>query len=233
MKHLYRSLIFFLVPLATFAQSNYRAGYVINMKGDTIRGFIDYQSWDSNPKVISFKSAISDSKPVKYSVEDISFFSIENFSSYQKCSCSITMDETNTTRLGTGRDTSYRTDIVFLKILQKGRNAALYEYADNLKKRFYIAEAPAYMPAELIYRTYYDYSAISDNHGRNVNENTYLKQLFALANKYNVLDDRLSKTFETAGYNKDDLMEIVSKINNISKADYQNKHEAHTKLICT
>jgi hypothetical protein len=46
-----------------------------------------------------------------------------------------------------------------------------------------------------------------------------MKQLFALANKYQVLDSGLQWDIEHAGYNKDGMLDIVSKINHISKAD--------------
>jgi hypothetical protein len=222
-------LIILLFPFLSVAQSNYKAGYIVTLKGDTLHGFIDYQTWDSNPVVISFKSAISDPKPQKLTISNINYFSVDKLDSYQKFTCSITMDETDPSRLGAGRDTSYRIDTIFLKILQKGKNVALYSYTDGLKTRFYISEAAHYTPHELVYRTYYDNSAVTDTHGGTVSENTYLKQLFALANKYNALDDKLTSAFQTSGYTKSDLLSIVSRINNISKAEYEKKYSEHGK----
>ena len=39
---------------AAHAQSNFLSGYVINLKGDTVFGKIDYQNWDRNPSQINF-----------------------------------------------------------------------------------------------------------------------------------------------------------------------------------
>lgn len=32
-----------------YAQKNDLPGYIINLKGDTVRGLIDYQNWESGP----------------------------------------------------------------------------------------------------------------------------------------------------------------------------------------
>jgi hypothetical protein len=42
-------LAFLLLPVLASAQSNYKAGYVINLKGDTLKGFINYKEWNQNP----------------------------------------------------------------------------------------------------------------------------------------------------------------------------------------
>src|ERR1700744_3221214 len=127
-----------LLPIFSIAQSNYKPGSVVDLKGDTIRGFVDYRSWDANPTEVSFKSSLGDSKPQRFTLNDISFFKVEGDAAYKKFSCSISMDETNTAHLGSGKDTSSRTDVVFLKVLQTGSNLALYTYTDALKTRFYV-----------------------------------------------------------------------------------------------
>jgi hypothetical protein len=229
MKYLNKLLfIFFLFPLISAAQSNYRPGYVVNIKGDTIRGFIDYQAWDANPTAISFKSAISDRDKKTYTLNDISLFNVTGLATYKKYTCNISTDQTNTDHLGEGRDTSFKTETVLLKVLQQGKNLTLYSYADDVKPRFYIGEAPDYTPTELAFRLYYDLAA---EHGaRIVNENTYQKQLFALANKYNVMDNKLTGLFQNTNYDSHDLLAIVSSINNISKAEFEKKYAEHTKI---
>src|SRR5579862_2109683 len=134
-------ILIFLLPIVSIAQSNYKPGYVVDLKGDTIRGFIDLQEWDSSPTAISFKPVISAPKPQKLTVSDITFFNVDGLAIYKKYTSSISTDETNIAHLGTSRDTSYRVAPVFLKILQKGKNVALYQYTDDLKTRFYIGEA--------------------------------------------------------------------------------------------
>ena len=205
------------------AQSDYKPGYVVTLKGDTGRGLIDLRNWDSNPTDISFKSSAS-AGVQKFTVNDIKLFNIPGLVIYRRFAVRISLDETNTLHLVTGRDTSYKTDAVFLRELQKGKNIALYAYADQIKTRYYIGEYPDYTPTELVYRLYLDDGAVSDNHGRSVNENTFLKQLFALAAKYNALDDELTREFQNAGYMSSDLLFIVSKINGLSKKDAEKKY---------
>jgi hypothetical protein len=215
-----------LFPFFTWAQSNYKHGYVVTAKGDTLHGFIDYQDWSSNPTSVSFKSAVDDRNHQKFTTNDINFFNVEGFETYKKFTCSISMDGTNTMHLNTGRDTSFALETVFLQVLQKGKNVALYSYTDDIKTRFYIGESPDYTPTELVYRIYDD---IATN-GTTVTENTYLKQLFALANKHNVLDDDLTNIFQKSNYIKPDLLTIVSKINGVSKTEFSKKYTAHAKF---
>lgn len=226
MRHSYKVLfIALLLPLFSIAQSNYKPGYVVTSKGDTVRGFIDYRNWDSNPSAISFKSALNDRGKQVFTTGNIKLFSISGFVTYKKFICSVSMDETNTAHPNTSRDTSYKIDTVFLKVLQQGKHLALYSYADQIKTRFYVGEYPDYTPTELIYRLYYDPGAVTDRRGRSVDENTYLKQLFALANKYNALDDDLNRHFQSSNYLSPDMLYIVSKINGITKTELKKNSE--------
>ncbi len=227
MKNFYKVLLVAsLLPLFSFGQSNYKPGYVVTLKGDTLHGFIDYKEWNSNPISINFKTVIADAKARKLTPEEIRFFDINGLETYQRYTGPISMDATDAAHINNGRDTSFRTATVFFKVLQKGANLALYSYTDGLKLRLYVGESPGYAPVELGYRIYYNYGAeaINQQRGVTVNENTYMQQLFALANKYQVLNDDLQQTIEHMGYNSDDMMKIVSKINHISKAEYEKTH---------
>jgi len=223
--------VIFLLPLFSIAQSNYRAGYVVTSKGDTVKGFIDYQAWDSNPTSISFKSALADREKKTFSMGDMSFFSVDGIATYKKFVCKISTDITDPRHVIEGRGTSFRIGSVFLKVLQKGKNLALYNYTDNLKTRFYIGEAPDYLPTELTYRIYIDRraTAIADN---TVTENIYQKQLFALANKYNALDEKMTALLEDAflKYATEDLLKIVSLVNGFSNTEFEEKYGERTKL---
>ncbi|MDP9048926.1 MAG: hypothetical protein M3N14_12380, partial [Bacteroidota bacterium] len=118
MKYIYQFLVFFLIPFLSIAQSNYKPGYVITSKGDTLRGFINYQNWDSNPTAIAFKSAQGDRNRQTFTVNDISLFTVTGFVTFKKFVGSVSLDETNTTHLVTGKDTSSKIEAVFLRILQ-------------------------------------------------------------------------------------------------------------------
>ena len=57
------------------AQSDYQAGYVVDLKGDTLRGLIKYERWDRNPRKVSFKSAAGSSN-LDYYPTSIKSFSV-------------------------------------------------------------------------------------------------------------------------------------------------------------
>src|ERR1700744_6338801 len=90
----YLMFVAFLLPLSLSAQSNYKPGYVVNSKGDTLRGFIDYQEWDANPDVINFKKTLTD-QSTKYGVDDASAFGIDKLESFIKYTGPISTDPVN------------------------------------------------------------------------------------------------------------------------------------------
>lgn len=211
-----------LLPTLSYAQSNYKPGYVVSLKGDTLKGFINYQEWGANPDAIGFKNSLSDRDSKTLTPSDISYFNITGLDTYQRYSGIISMDATDKDHIGSFRDTTSKVSTVFLRALQKGNNVALYAYTDGLKSRFFVGEAPDFAPKELVYRIYYNYGSDNSNgqKGVTVNENTYMKQLFALANKYGVLNDDLQREIERADYKRDDLLGIVREINRISKDEF-------------
>lgn len=231
MKNFYKALLCaVLLPALSYAQSNYKPGYVVNIKGDTLKGFIDFRDWDLSPTSIRFKTTAADIAPQKFTNKEILAFGVEGLL-FQKYTGPISTDEVKANKISNGRDTSFRIDTVFIQVLQKGKNINLYSYTDDIKTRFYIGEAPNYTIKELGYRLYYNYSG-NDMNGQNgvtVNENTYLKQLFALGNKYNVFDDHLTQFLQKAQYSKSDILNVVSKINNISESEYEQKYADHIK----
>jgi hypothetical protein len=208
----------FLLPLFTLAQSNFKPGYVVTIKGDTLKGFIDYRGWDSNPDAISFKATADGHDVKRNTVNDIDFFEIAGVESYRKGTCSVSKDITDLTRLSSARDTSFDIKTVFLKVLQKGKNVTLYSFTDEVKTRYYLGEAPDFKPLELVYRVYQN-----SNEGRTVYESDYRRYLLAAANKYDPGDDNFALTTE-AGYTSSDLLKVVSKINHISKAEFEKRY---------
>lgn len=211
---MYKTFIAFLLlcPLFSLAQSNYKSGYIVDSKGDTTRGLVDYRGWESNPEKIKFKAA-KDAVVKELTTDDINAFAVDKKIGYIKYTGKISMDRISDVSVSLNRDTSYRLATVFLKVLQKGKNLMLYSYTDNIKTRYYISEQPAFIPQELVYRLYYDVSRVDHTHGRTVNEDTYAKQLFGFANKYNVLTESLQKDIEQAGYREYYINQVVKQIN--------------------
>lgn len=175
-----------LLPFFSLAQSNFRPGYVITSKNDTVKGYIDYREWSFNPGDINFKLSPGDKQVRHLTTQDISYFEVTGLEAYRLYQGPITMDDPN--HANETRDTSVKNGIFFLKILQQGPHVTLYSYTDNVKIRFFVQDQGGKVD-ELIYRTYYvpDETDLGRG-GKLVNENIYFRQLAALAVKYNMLD---------------------------------------------
>src|SRR5579872_52938 len=155
MKHLYPFLsLIFLLPFFASAQSNYKPGYIVNLKGDTSKGFIDYKEWDKNPVKINFKYNLQATEVQKLSVDDINAFAVNSLEYYEKYKVSVSQDQVDVEKLSTGVDTSNSTANIFLRVLEKGKYITLYDYKDDIKNRFFVKDNALAKPEELIYRTY-------------------------------------------------------------------------------
>jgi hypothetical protein len=215
-------LLIFLFSLKSFAQSNFKPGLIVNLKGDTTHGFVDYREWGDDPVSINFKAALNG--PVQtYTPNDIEYFSIDKFVAYQKYSGKISTDQTNISNLSHGRDTSTKTAIVFLKLEQKGMYLTLYSYTDAVKVRYFVSTKDEPQPVELINRVYY----VADSPSKTVDENTYKGQLIFLSSRYNGDSNDIRTLLNNVRYN-DDLVNAVEKINHFKK-----QKDAHKKSNVT
>lgn len=215
MEKLYKLfLITILLPVLCSAQSNYKPGFIITLKKDTIHGFIDLKNWSDNPATITFKPTADKSKPEVFGVNDISYFELINIVAYKKFMVSISLDETNIARIGYTRDTSARTDNVFLKAEETGKNITLYSYSDDLKTRYYVYDSQIGNIAELVYRIYFaPNNSSSKNAGATISQDAYKQQLLNIAQKFDTYKENFRSLIEEANYNVSDLADIFRKIN--------------------
>jgi hypothetical protein len=232
MKSFYKAPIFLcaiLLPTLSYAQSNYKPGYVIDLKGDTVNGFIDYREWDLNPDNINFKININGGAVQKFAPNDISYFAVNNLTEYRSYTGNISTDDVDPMHISSGRDTSFKVANIFLKVLQKGKNVSLYSYYDRYKKRFYIADNLSRQPKELVYRLYInpDPESLSQ---KTITENAFRKQLFVLAEQSGVMNSDLQNAIQRAEYHATDILSIVSRINNVSGAEYKKENNDKNRV---
>jgi hypothetical protein len=204
----YPLILLCFFPLFSLAQSNYKSGYVINLKGDTLRGYINFKEWSSNPKNIDFRSALND-KTSQLGLADINYFEINGYTSYRAYSVSISTNTVDFNSPPVADDTSSITGTAFLKVLEKGRYVTLYAYKDALKQRFYIKDNDAVVPTELQYGMYKD----QNSENSIIDKNTYRAQLLQIAEKYNVSSDNLIQQVQQSQYKDYILIPIAEKIN--------------------
>lgn len=230
MAHSYKALfIAWLLPLFSIAQNNYRPAIIVNLKGDTIGGFINYSEWVNNPKSVWFKNSLSENR-VRLTPGDTRFFKVDagRLAEYVRYAGPVTTDNPDLNHLQVGRDSSIRLDTVFLKVLQQGPNLVLLSYADNLKTRYFISDPSFDNLHELIYRIYYN-SEVANGKDRTVYENTYKSQLYEAGVKANVMTPDLKNNIQKADFREIDIISITSKINGISSTDTSKNNKIRHK----
>lgn len=204
MKYLLKlPLLFVIFPYFVNAQNNFKPGYRVNLKGDTINGYVDYQEWDNNPKSFRFKTDPG-SKYQTYFIANTSAFGINKLGYFEKQVVSVSMNKIRLSELSNVVDTSKITDTVFLKVLAKGKNISLYSYTDLLKTRYYYAETGINDIHEL---THYVYKPENSNSFVEVNSTG---QLNYLAMKYN---PAIAAQVNGIQYTKEAMLKITSLIN--------------------
>ncbi|MCO5935752.1 hypothetical protein NAF17_09375 [Mucilaginibacter sp. RB4R14] len=225
MKLIYKLLTaVLLLPSLSYAQGNFKPGYVITLKGDTLKGFISEHEWDSNPTSVTFKPDTLHGQQ-KYTVADIKQFTIDNRVTYKSFSCQISLAAVEENHLFR-KDTTTKTATVFLEELQAGKNVSLYAYSDETKKRFFVTEKGTTTPQELLYRVY----VLPGNEGRTKTDNIYAQQLGSLALKYGSLTDKLQRTLDDPEYREPNLVKMVSQINGVHNPTFVKKKTNYTKL---
>ena len=201
-----------------FAQTNYKAGYVVNLKGDTLRGFINFKEWRNSPTSIDFKTEPKSGFAQSYSVANIKCFIIDGYEQYFAYTVKISLSHTDVLDATVGIDTSYKTDTVFLRVLYKGRKATLFEFQDDLKKRFYFLDNTVAVPEELIYSVYHD----PENTSEVLKNNYYYSQLNLLAMRNQ--KDLTKLVGANLNYEEGDLIKVFAMI------DGENKHQTEAIL---
>ena len=197
-------LIILLLPVLVSAQSNYKPGYVVDLKGDTLKGLVDYREWEKNPARISFKNSAGNVQ--EFTDQSARAFAVNGLEYYEQHMVSVSTDPVDLGKLMPKSDSNFVTKTVFLKLLVRGKYASLYYYGDDVKPRFYFSETgDNHQPEELAYHVYYD----ADNAVKNTTR--YRIQLQYEAQKNNVAG--LEGLIGQARYDVDDLTRIVSKIN--------------------
>lgn len=206
-----------LIPFILSAQKNFLPGYIVNLQGDTIKGFIDYKEW-TNPTSIVFRPASAGAVEKEYTVNDIVYFEITGNEAYRRAIVEISLDPVNLNNIN-GRDTSSKIDTVFLKVLYAGNVVDLFSYTDVIKERFYILEGNQLQPKELVLKKYYRNSSTL------ITEDVYRNQLRVLMYAYKPSSNVLSNRINDANYEVNDLMRIVLMLNSQSESEQTLKNK--------
>jgi hypothetical protein len=211
MKYFYTFLTLFLFSsVYSIAQTNYKPGFLITGKGETISGFINYKEWNYNPANVTYKKSLTD-KAQTFLPTEVSYFEVTGYEAYRAAHVSVSMGRTDMQMMKGEIDSTITIQDVFLKQLDKGDNVTLYAYADNVKTRFYIGDNKSTdAPQELVYQAYYDAATSTVK-----SKNGYNLQLIALAKKYRPDNFELQDKIVQTKYKEKELLAVVTLINNI------------------
>ncbi|GAB3936412.1 hypothetical protein [Mucilaginibacter myungsuensis] len=198
-----------LLATTASAQRNFRDGYIVNAKGDTARGAIDYQNWERNPTVIRFKDAsgkVSDQTPANTKA-----FSVAQAGLYRTFTANISNDVIRPGRAENRLDSVKRPATIFLKLLQTGKNLDLYEYIDKNRPHFITVEKKTGRPLELTYHFFY-FNAVESR------INGYRNDLIDYAQTYKVYNERFLAQVQQANYEAADMIAMVNIINGVASS---------------
>ncbi len=200
--------ILLLLPTLAIAQSNFQKGYVVTNSKDTLYGYVDYKASIRTPSGIRFRSADNAAVQI-YTTDDCTAYAINGQANYRRYKVNISLAPTETNSLRVGIDTSFHTQEVFLKELQKGRKLSLFSYTDQVKEHFYILDEGSAEPVELIMLKYLE----AGNSSRILSRERYKNQLFSRIQKYNPGNLKIEEKLKSATYSEEDFLEVIGLIN--------------------
>lgn len=200
-----------LFPMLCLAQSNYKPGQVVNLKGDTLKGFVDYREWSKNPESFRFKLSENDNNYQTFNTKTATAFGIKNGENYNRFVVNISLSKETPDEHQRGPDKSFKSDTVFLRLIAAGNQVNLYSYNDKIKNRFYIQKHNG-QPDELLNSNYYD--TVENN--KIVNETEYRLQLQRLAATVIPGNAAILNTIVHASYFEPDLIKITDQLNGSS-----------------
>lgn len=212
-----------LLPFLSSAQSNYKPGYVVDIKGDTLKGSVDYLEWERNPKQVTFKSTTGTVQ--QFTPQSSNAFAVTGFEYFEKHVVKISMDPIEATSATNMLDTSYRVDTVFLKTMTKGRYLSLYSYSDAVKTRFYAWSRGDAEPTELAYHVYLGTNSAP------VHVNRYRFQLQNIASGNNVNGSKLAGLLSESAYTDRDLLRIAAAINGTDPSQLKSGDKVGTRFF--
>jgi hypothetical protein len=114
-----------------FGQENFQPGYVIADTGDTLRGFIDYRDWTTNPQQIAFKNTPM-SEVVTHGVDDTRGFHVSNVT-YVRATIEHDINPTKIDELSYSPVPKYEKLTTFLLVMYEGTKS-LYFHRDYDRK---------------------------------------------------------------------------------------------------
>ncbi|MVN90898.1 outer membrane beta-barrel protein [Mucilaginibacter aquatilis] len=200
-------LVSLLFSGITYAQSNYKSGYVITTAKDTLKGYIDFQEWVKSPVSIKYKQQLTDKSYTTYEPSNLRGFKIKGVCEYISFEGNISADEIFYPNLPLNLDTSVVHKAIFLEKLTAGTAINLYYHRDEIRHRFFIEDNSAPI-MELIYHEYYN-----NDKSKVLKDLKYKQQLTLLVGKYLENNAGLIDKIEDVSFDKNSLKTFINAVN--------------------
>jgi hypothetical protein len=194
MKKLTLALLGLIISIVAVSQENYLAGYIIRNAKDTVRGYIDYRNWKTNPASIHFKREMT-AETMIYPPTHIAAFSVGD-ELYEAAEVDIEVSPDKVNELSYEFEFKIEKQIAFLQCLIQGDKSLFYLVNKVGKDNFYIKQESGF--ELLLYKQY----ARSVNSARQVLQNNKFTGQLAV-----YLNDCSIKT-GTSRYLKKDLSKL-------------------------
>lgn len=197
-----------LVTLTSLGQENQIKGYIIQLSGDTLNGFIDYRNWDKNPSVLSFKVNQNDVYQ-KYTPTDIAGYGVDN-EIYKSAAVETEISSDNESSLTNDSEVNITKVTVFLQELLRGEKGLYYFVNQVGKNQFYIYHDGLY--ELLVYKRYNTNKSVESKTVMQYNilkNRRYIGQLMNYMQDCN--DPKLTSYINNSSYTSTDLKAIFKK----------------------
>jgi hypothetical protein len=210
------SFLFTFIAAGAIAQSNFKDGYIINHRGDTLKGFINYKYRQQTAETIEFKNAPTSTEIKILKPDDIKAFYVSPGTTCLSYSGRLSINKNHYPDNDVEKDTTTITGSVFLQQLLTGANASLFTNTDQIKTRYFYQEKNT-KPVEL---TYYEFASAGQ---QLTTIRSFVAQLTILFNKYNGYNNNKLDLLQNVKFTQGDL-ENAFQIINANQVTYQNKH---------
>ena len=195
------------LPFLSFAQTNFKPGFLVNNQLDTLQGFVDYKERFLNQPSFVFKT--DNQSAQRYDLDNVIAYGINDAEQFRRFTVNISTSSEELSHLSRGIDTTTRVDTVFLKVLYDGKEVSLYSYQDDVKKRYYIQQANQ-GPVELQRFIF----VLPENTSMSVTTNRFRNQLQAIHARLHPEKPLSDSRWLRINYTERDLIQAVAALNN-------------------
>ena len=178
-------------------QKDFLNGYIINLNGDTVNGFIKYKNTVNNPNEVTFINKLSKEQQT-FSPKEIKAYSVKD-EFFESANVSTEVGQSDTKEINFDTSLKLTRINVFLQTIIHGNKSLYYYHGKHQNEHFYIKKDSVF--ELLIYKKYY--SKIDDITTEKENKK-YINQLYNYLEDCSTIVTKLNNT----EYYKSDLEKL-------------------------